>query len=115
MQEYNELSEVADKNGLIKKTLKAGANYLAIGPDFDEVGDASNYQFQDCTDISQNSADHYSRTQRMNSDTFYSGLERGVSELNLIFPPAGLGRLVVPCFTRKNARTKTVHFGKNIE
>ena len=30
---------------------------------------------------------------------FYQGLERGYTELNLVFPPAGLGRIVVPCFT----------------
>merc|ERR1712106_573807 len=104
MREYDELSKLADNKGVITKTLKAGANYLAIGPDFDEVGDANNYQFQDCNDIRANSPDLNSRIMDIKSDTFYNGLERGRMELNLVFPPAGLGRLVVPCFTQVNSR-----------
>ena len=46
MDKYGQLSALADENGIIKKVLKAGANHFAVGPDFDEVGDPKNYQFQ---------------------------------------------------------------------
>ena len=104
MRQYDELAKLADEKGVITRTLKAGANYLAIGPDFDEVGHADNYQFQDCNDIRANSPAFNSRMRDITSDTFYNGLERGKMELNLVFPPAGLGRLVVPCFTQVNSR-----------
>ena len=95
MDKYGQLSALADENGIIKKVLKAGANHFAVGPDFDEVGDPKNYQFQDCSDIAKNSKyNHKSREKGQ----FGNGMESGLYDENLIFPPSGLGQLVVKCF-----------------
>ena len=96
MDKYDKLSALADENGVIKKVLKAGANHFAVGPDFDEVGDPKNYQFQDCSDIAKNSK-YNSKTRRYNQK-FANGMETGIYDENLIFPPSGLGQLVVKCF-----------------
>ena len=65
MQEYNEVAQRADENGKITITLQPGANYLAIGPDFDQVGHVDNYQFQDCNEIRKSSPNFKERTQKL--------------------------------------------------
>ena len=96
LDKYEELTALANENGIIKKVLKAGANHFAVGPDFGEVGDSNNYQFQDCSDIAKNS--RYNTKVRTYIAQFADGMENGIYDENLIFPPSGLGQLVVKCF-----------------
>ena len=95
MDKYEQLAELANENGVIKKVLKAGANHFAVGPDFSEVGDPENYQFQDCSDIAENSKYNH---KSLETTQFANGMEFGQYDVNLIFPPSGLGQLVVRCF-----------------
>ena len=74
MEKYGQLVELANENGVIKKVLKAGGNHFAVGPDFNEVGDPENYQFQDCSDIAKNSK--YNR-KSLEGTQFANGMEFG--------------------------------------
>ena len=74
MEKYGQLVGLANENGVIKKVLKAGGNHFAVGPDFNEVGDPENYQFQDCSDIAKNSK--YNR-KSLEGTQFANGMEFG--------------------------------------
>ena len=73
-EKYQELIELANENGVIKKVLKAGGNHFAVGPDFNEVGDPENYQFQDCSNIAEHSK--YNR-KSLEAAQFANGMEFG--------------------------------------
>ena len=81
MDKYEQLSALANENRIIKKILKAGANHFAVGPDFDEIGDPKNYQFQDCSDIAKNSKYNH---KTLEAGQFANGMEAGFYGMSLI-------------------------------